>query len=89
MGGGMGGVSVKQPTTYAEREKVATSCKAGLNLQMPFVIDGIDNRVGDTYDGWPERLYVLDKDGKITFKGEKGPKGFDPKAGEAALKKVL
>lgn len=41
------------------------------------------------YSGWPDRLFVVDVDGKIAFRGEPGPKGFDPKAMEKALKELI
>jgi len=82
-------VSVTQPKVYEERVDVARSCKAGLDLKMSFVIDEMDNGVGTTYGGSPDRIYVISKDGKIHFKGEKGPRGFRPDEAEKSLKQIL
>jgi type I thyroxine 5'-deiodinase len=30
------------------------------------------------YTGWPDRLYVIDRDGKIALKSDAGPYGFKP-----------
>ena len=65
-----------QPTKLAERNKVATVCSANLNLSIPFVVDKMDNKVNESYAGWPDRIYIVDKDGKIAYKGAPGPRGF-------------
>jgi len=54
-------------------------------MQVPLVVDGIDNRVGDAYSGFPDRLYLIDTDGKVAFKGGRGPFGFIPQELEQAL----
>lgn len=51
---------------------------------MPFVVDALDNKVGEAYAAWPDRLYIVGKDGKIAYKGAPGPAGF--KAQEMADK---
>ena len=47
-------------------------------MQMPLIVDGIDNRVGETYSGFPDRLYLIDMDGKVACKGGRGPFEFIP-----------
>jgi hypothetical protein len=37
----------------------------------------MDNAADIAYQGWPERLYVLAKEGTIAYQGGKGPYGFD------------
>jgi type I thyroxine 5'-deiodinase len=70
------GIKFNQPKTDQERSEIATACASKLGLTIPCVVDGIDNKVGDTYGGWPDRLYIIDKDGKIAYKGAQGPGGF-------------
>jgi len=41
------------------------------------------------YAGWPDRLYVIDGDGKIAYKGAPGPRGFKPDEIPAVLDKLL
>ena len=83
------GVVVDQPKTEEERAKVATTCAASLKLSLPFVIDSLDNKTEAAYAGWPDRLYIVGKDGKLAYKGEPGPRGFNVKAMEARLAEVL
>lgn len=54
-------------------------------MQVPLIVDGIDNRVGDAYSGFPDRLYLIDTDGKVACKGGRGPFGFIPQELEQAL----
>jgi len=83
------GVIVKQPKTYEERVKVAGGCLADLKLSIPCLVDDLQNTAQKAYAGWPDRLYVLDKEGKVAYRGEPGPRGFKPDEAEAALKKLL
>jgi hypothetical protein len=41
------------------------------------------------YMGWPDRLYLIGKDGRIAWKGDPGPAGFKPQQLEAAIQKEL
>ena len=72
------GVSVAQPTTDAERRDVAGKCCAALKMTIPLVVDHVDDRVGHAYSGMPDRLYLIDRDGKVAYKGGRGPFGFKP-----------
>lgn len=80
------GVLFSSPKTMLEREAVAGSCVRKLGINFPAVIDGIDNTVEQAYTGWPDRLYLIDRDGKVVFKSKPGPFGFHPDDLERALK---
>jgi type I thyroxine 5'-deiodinase len=88
-------VNVKQnvlfadPRTDGERHEVADACVRKLKLDMPAVIDGVDNAVEQAYTGWPDRLYVLDKNGRVTHKSAPGPFGFEVAPAAEALRKAL
>ena len=45
---------------------------------MPALVDGFDNATDTAYSGWPDRLYVVDRDGRIAYKSAPGPFGFHP-----------
>jgi hypothetical protein len=77
---------IEDPIDDKERAKVAGTCVKDLELPMPALVDHVDNRVQDAYDGWPDRLYLVGKDGKIAYAGARGPRGFDPDAWDEAIK---
>ena len=83
------GVVYKQPKTEKERAEVATACVEGLKLSIPTLIDGADNAVCTAYSAWPDRLYVVGKDGRIAYKGRPGPGGFSPGEMERELEKLF
>ena len=74
-----------EPTTVEARVEVASTCAAKLDVQMPTVIDGIDNAVASAYGGWPDRLYLVGRDGRVAYQGGEGPFGFKPEELEAAI----
>jgi Iodothyronine deiodinase len=56
-------------------------------MSMP--VDGIDDRVGHAYSGMPDRLYIIDREGKVAFKSGRGPFWFNPAEMEQALMMLL
>lgn len=76
---------IAQPETAEERHAVAATCKAEIEFEMPFLVDGIDDQVGRYYSGMPSRLYLIDGAGKVAFKSGRGPHGFRPDQLEQAL----
>jgi hypothetical protein len=70
------GIEIAQPKTDDARAKVAVTCLEHLKLTLPCVVDGVDNRVGTAYAGWPDRFYIVGTDGKIICKSDPGPRGF-------------
>ena len=56
---------------------------------MPLVVDTIDDRVGHAYSAMPDRLYVIDRDGRVAYQGGRGPFGFKPAEMEQALITLL
>ena len=78
-----------EPKTEEEREAVASTCAANLRLRLPVVVDGVDNAVASAYGGWPDRLYLIGKDGRIAFQGGEGPFGFKPEALARAIEREV
>lgn len=83
------GILIKQPATFAERCEVATNFASTLHVKTPLVVDEIDNHVGQAYGAWPDRLYVIDREGRIAFAGGPGPFGFNPREMEQSLAMLL
>lgn len=72
------GIMIKQPVTLEERCTVAGRCYQALQMQTRLVVDEIDDRVGRAYCAEPDRLYVIDRDGRVAYQGGPGPFGFNP-----------
>ena len=83
------GVIFKQPKTFEQRVEVAKACHDGLKMTIPCLVDGIDDAVDKAYSGAPDRLCVVDIDGKVAYHSKRGPWGFKPLDAEKALKAVL
>lgn len=79
------GVVAAQPKSTFERVAVATQCHDLLEMSMPVLVDDIDDRVGRAYSGVPDRLYVIDREGKVAFKSGRGPFWFNPGEMEQAM----
>lgn len=82
-------VTLAQPTTDDERRQVAQTCRRTLDLDLPMLVDTIDDTVGAAYSGMPSRLYLIDGDGKVAYKSGRGPFGFKPVELEQSLVMLL
>lgn len=81
---------VEEPREAAERQAVARQCLGTLELDgLPAVVDGMDDAVNEAYEAWPDRLVLLDAEGRVAWRGGPGPFGFDPDELEAALRREL
>jgi hypothetical protein len=83
------GISIIQPTSFADRCKVADRCSSTLKVTIPMVVDELDDRVGIAYSGMPDRLYLIDSRGRVAYKGGRGPFGYKPPELEQALLMLL
>lgn len=70
------GVLFASPRSDDERTATAESCVRKLGIQIPAVLDRIENATERAYTGWPDRMYVIDTKGRIAFKSPPGPFGF-------------
>lgn len=83
------GVVFRNPRSDGERFQVAESCVRNLGIHFPALIDGIDNTVERLYTGWPDRLVLIDRQGRVAYKSAPGPFGFAPTNLENALRSVV
>ena len=83
------GVCYTQPLTLEDRVFIARDFVERFDYAIPLVVDPMENPAEDAYAAWPERLYVIGVDGRIAYKGKKGPFGFDPDELEAWLETNL
>src|SRR4051794_9477999 len=77
------GIRLTAAKTFGEKEETADACVRNLGIGFTTVVDNMDNQVELEYAGWPDRLYLIGKSGRIAFKGGPGPKGFLPAELEA------
>ena len=56
---------------------------------MTTLVDSMDNAVSQAYRAWPERLFVVDRSGRVRYASRPGPAGFDPGAWESAIRAVV
>jgi type I thyroxine 5'-deiodinase len=78
-------VVVASPADIFGRADVAQTCVRKLGIRIPALLDDFDDSTEEAYLGWPDRFYVIGRDGRVAFKGNPGPFGFDPELLKAAL----
>jgi hypothetical protein len=83
------GIALADPRSADERGFTAETCAVRLHVRLPVLIDEIDDEVARRYGGWPDRLYLIDSEGRVAFQGEKGPSGFRPDELERAIETEL
>ncbi len=77
------------PRSSDDRVSTADSCVRKLGIEMPALVDGMDDAVERAYTAWPDRLYVIDSAGRVALKTQPGPFGFHPKEVRAALEHLV
>ncbi len=83
------GFDVPLARTYEEKDTYADMCVRRLDIAFPTLVDRMDFPVERRYTAWPERMYLVDADGVIVYKGGPGPYGFDPGELEEAIREEL
>jgi len=82
-------VAVASPKSFEQRCAVADTCATKLALQIPAVVDDLQNSTEIAYTAWPDRLYVIDRDGRVAYKSQPGPFGFKPGEVADTLRRLL
>ena len=77
------------PLSFEERTWVAGTCSRELKIELPVIVDHLDDRVERAYTAWPDRLYVVDRDGRVAYKSRPGPFGFQAEGVEKALESLF
>jgi len=81
-------VLVATAHTFDERDTAANVCVVKLGIKIPALVDDINDTTEIAYTGWPDRLYVIDRDGRIAYKSLPGPYGFKPPQVEKTLQQL-
>jgi hypothetical protein len=75
--------------SFEDRDTAAKTCVVKLCINIPALVDDMRDTTEAAYTGWPDRLYVIDRTGRIAYKSGPGPYGFTPKGVENALRKTV
>jgi hypothetical protein len=78
-------VLYRQHQSMEERVNTGKTCMLKLALEMPALVDEMDDAVCLAYNAMPERLYLVGEDGTVVFKGGIGPMFFRPAEWEEAI----
>jgi Iodothyronine deiodinase len=78
-------VCYKQPKTLEQRVAIANDFVQRQKYPLPFGIDDMSNAANDAYSAWPERLYIIDEQGRIAYAGGMGPFRYQPEEARAWL----
>jgi Iodothyronine deiodinase len=81
-------VVFSSPKNEEERGLVAGSCVRKLGIKFPAVLDEFGNTTERAYTGWPDRIYLINNQGRIVYKSKPGPFGFKPDELSTALAKL-
>lgn len=71
-------IIVNDPKTIDERKKVALDFAKQFTIKIPTFVDTMDDKASKLFAAWPDRIYVLERDGKVCYRGGLGPAGFKP-----------
>jgi type I thyroxine 5'-deiodinase len=82
-------VLVRSHETMEERVEVGQTCMVKLALEMPALVDEMDDAVARAYGAMPERLYLVGRDGRVAYKGGMGPMFFKPGEWQEAIETYL
>ena len=77
------------PKNEDERDFVAGACVRKLGIKFPAVLDGFDNTTEQAYTGWPDRIYLINKQRRVVYKSKPGPFGFNPWELQSALQRMM
>jgi len=84
------GSVLEDPRTLAERVANTRHCSASLDFGgIPMLVDTIDDAAERAYAAWPDRLVLVDAEGRVAWRSEPGPFGFDADGFEQAIEREL
>ena len=82
-------ITLLDPSSLDGRAEAAAACAVRLQTRIPVLLDDLDDEVALAYGGWPDRLYLIGRDGRVAFQGERGPDGFKPRELAQAIENAL
>jgi len=83
------GIRIKQHASLEGRIEAALLCSRKLGLSIPTLVDDMKNTALEAFAAWPERIVIVDANGRISYKGGQGPFDFKPEEARASLVPLL
>ncbi len=83
------GIRLKQHSKFVQRLAAAQLCAQELELRIPTLVDSMDNLASEVFASWPERIYIIDKGGKVYYRGGYGPYDYNPTEARESLVELL
>jgi len=77
------------PKDEEERGTLAGACVRKLGIKIPAVLDQFGNATEQAYTAWPDRLYLIDRNGRVAYKSRPGPFGFRSDELRSAIDQLL
>lgn len=63
---------------YQQRCTTAKMLMDDKSLTMPMLIDHMNNQANESYRAYPDRVFLVRKDGRLAVAADRGPWGFNP-----------
>jgi Iodothyronine deiodinase len=83
------GLEVEQPVEIGERRSMAQRFCSYLKTDMQVLVDEINDTVARTYNAMPNRLFLIDQDGRVAYRAAPGPYGLNPTELEQSIVLLL
>ena len=74
-------ILLTQPATFEERARLASQSRTALGLEMPVLVDGMDNAGWEEYGNAPNACYLINSEGEVRLRQD----WFDPPALEKEI----
>ena len=82
-------IVIAKPKSFEELSELGQICVVKLGIKFPAVVVTFDNATERAYTRWPDRLYVIDRDGRVVYKSRPGPFGFQPQGVAETLQRLI
>ncbi len=86
---GADGVGIAQAANETERAEAAQHLCSRMQLEMPALIDNMQNSTSLAYGALPGRFYLIDCEGRVAYQGRHGHEGLSAAELESAIEDEL
>ncbi len=71
-------LGITEHDNYKERCTTAEMLFKNKELTIPCLVDSMDDKTNKDYSAYPDRIFLVRKDGKLAVAAARGPWGFSP-----------